>query len=84
MQMAKAGHFRHNERQIPSHVVVVEVKNLEVLELRELRREGAVEDIVGKVEESEARNLGDLRRDWTGKLVGSDGEVGEERKATQV
>lgn len=82
--MAQAGHLCHNERQIPRQVVVVEVKHLKALELRKLRRESAVEDIVGQVEKSEAGNRRDLRRDCAGKLVGSDREVGEFWKATQV
>jgi hypothetical protein len=51
--MAEVGHFRHCQGQLAAHIIVVEVEDLEVLEARECEREGAVEDIVGKIKESE-------------------------------
>ena len=74
MQMAEVGHVSHRNRQHAGEVVVVEVKNTEVSEVGELRRERAVEDVVGEVEEAES---GDLRRDGTGEVVLGEGEIGE-------
>ena len=45
----------HRNRQHAGEVVVVEVENTEVSEVGELRRERAVEDVVGEVEEAERR-----------------------------
>lgn len=43
-----------------------------------LGRERTAENIVGEVEVLESGKGGEFRRDWTGKLVGCDGEVLEE------
>ncbi|KAL6125859.1 hypothetical protein ACLB2K_073910 [Fragaria x ananassa] len=47
----------HRNRQHAHEVVVVEVENTEV-EVGELRRERAVEDVVGEVEEAESGEAG--------------------------
>ena len=57
--MTKILHLRDGEGKHAGHVVVVEVEDLEVLEARELRGEGFVEDIVGEVEEAEAGESGE-------------------------
>ena len=57
--MTKILHLRDGKREHAGHVVVVEVEDLEVLEARELRGEGFVEDIVGEVEEAEAGESGE-------------------------
>ena len=54
MQMAEVGHVSHRNRQHAGEVVVVEVENTEVSEVGELRRERAVEDVVGDLEVEEA------------------------------
>ncbi|KAL6191996.1 hypothetical protein ACLB2K_038383 [Fragaria x ananassa] len=48
MQMTEVGHVSHRNRQHAGEVVVVEVENTEVSEVGELRRERAVEDVVGE------------------------------------
>ena len=81
MQMAEVGHVSHRNRQHAGEVVVVEVENTEVSEVGELRRERAVEDVVGEVEEAES---GDLRRDGTGEVVLGEGEIGEVDKEGDI
>lgn len=82
--MAEARQVDDVERQISGHVVVIEVENLESLELGELSREGAIEDIVGQVEEPQPRNRRDLGRNRTRELVISDGEIRQEPEVSQV
>ncbi|KAL6207083.1 hypothetical protein ACLB2K_024328 [Fragaria x ananassa] len=56
----------HRNWQHAGEVVVVEVENTEVSEVGELRRELAVEDVVGEVEEAERaerRESGSSRED---------------------
>ncbi|PON97141.1 hypothetical protein TorRG33x02_071910 [Trema orientale] len=83
MQMAKIRQLDDVEGQIPGHVIVIKVKNLQILELRELRRKRAIDDIVGQVEKPQPRNHRDLGRDGTGELVGGDGEVGQEQEVSE-
>jgi hypothetical protein len=82
--MAEVGHFRHRQGQLAAHIIVVEVEDMEVLEVRECGREGAVEDIVGKIEESEGGEGRELARNGPGELVGSNGEVSEEARVGEV
>ncbi|KAL6176612.1 hypothetical protein ACLB2K_053245 [Fragaria x ananassa] len=56
MQMAEVGHVSHRNRQHAGEVVV-EVENTVVSEVGELRRERAVEDVVGEVEEAERAEI---------------------------
>ena len=53
----------HRNWQHAGEVVVVEVENTEVSEVGELRRERAVEDVVGEVEEAKRRESGSSRED---------------------
>lgn len=46
--------------------------------------ERAIEDIVGEVQESETREVEDLRRNGAGDLVGGDGEVLQEAEVGHV
>jgi ribosomal protein L10 len=49
MQMTKKTHFSNRKWKSTSHVVIVEIKNLKIEEIRELRRKSTIEDIVGEV-----------------------------------
>lgn len=49
MQMAEIGKQIRLRRDVPGHVIIVEVENLEIFETIKLRREAEVEDIVGEI-----------------------------------
>lgn len=57
---------------------------MEASELGEFRRECAVENVVGEIEESEPRYRRDLGQDGTQQLVVSEGEVGDVHNLSNV
>lgn len=57
---------------------------MEASEFGEFRRERAVENVVGEIEETEPRERRDLGRDGTRQLVVGEGEVGEVHKLGDV
>lgn len=46
-------HASNRKRKSTGHVIIVKIKNMKIGETGELRRESTVEDIVGKVKETE-------------------------------
>lgn len=82
--MAEIGEQVRLGREFAGHVIVVEVKNLEIPKAVKLRRKREVEDIVGEIEAAEVGNVGDLRRDGAGDGVGGGGEVKEEAEVADV
>lgn len=57
---------------------------MEIAKLSKLLRKSRTEDIVGEIKKTEIRDTGDFRRNGTGKLVGSDGEVDNKRKLGDI
>lgn len=84
MQVTKIGHVSDGQRQVTGHIIVIQVKDLQIFELRELRWEGAIENIVRKIKKPKARNDRELGWDGAGELVGGEGELLEEAKVSNI
>ncbi|KOM31886.1 hypothetical protein LR48_Vigan01g144200 [Vigna angularis] len=65
-------------RDRSGHVVVVEIKDLEIGKAGEVGGEGGVEGVVEEVEMAEGGQCIEGGGDWAGKLVVGEGKVGEE------
>jgi hypothetical protein len=67
--MTEIRKLRHRKRKRSGHIVIVEIKNFKILQLRKLGRKSSVEDIVGKVKITEAADSGERRRNRTGEFI---------------
>ncbi|KOM30074.1 hypothetical protein LR48_Vigan853s000200 [Vigna angularis] len=74
VEMMEEGHGSDGEEEGTGHVVVVEVKDLEIGEAGEVGGEGGVEGVVGEVEMAEGGECGKGGRDWVRELVVDEGE----------
>ncbi|KOM31660.1 hypothetical protein LR48_Vigan01g121500 [Vigna angularis] len=83
VEMTEEGHGGDGDGEGTGHVVVVEVKDLEIDEAGEVGGEGGVEGVVGEVEMAEGGECGEGGRDWAGELVVGEGEVGEETEVQE-
>ncbi|KOM58188.1 hypothetical protein LR48_Vigan11g122200 [Vigna angularis] len=84
VEVAEEEHGDNNEGEETGHVVVVEVKDLEIGEAGEVGGEGGVEGVLGEVEMAEDGKCGKGGEDWVGELIVSEEEVGEEREVGEV
>lgn len=82
--MTEIGHLSDDKREVSGHVVVIQVEDLKILEMRKVRRESVIEDIVGKVEKSEVRNGREAWGKGSRELISGDGKVRKEREVSDV
>lgn len=82
--MAQIGKQISLRREVPGHVIIVEVKNLEVPKAVKLWGEAEVKHIVGKIEVAEVGYVGNLRRNRTRDEVGGNGEIDKEPELSHV
>jgi hypothetical protein len=67
--MTEIRKLRHRKRKRSGHIVIVEIKNFKILQLRKLGRKSSIEDIVRKVKIPKTGDGGERRRDRTGEFI---------------
>lgn len=82
--MAEIWQLYDHKRQVPRHIIVIQIKNLQIVEQGELQGQCTINEIVREVKVFKRRDGRDLRRNGAGNLIGREGEIREKPERTQV
>lgn len=84
MQIAEVGHFSNHSGEFTGQIIIINIKNLQVLEPRKLARNGPIKDVTREIKKLERREGGNLRWDSAGKFVEAEGNISEKAKRGNV